>query len=175
MIRPALSSDAPGIAHIHVTGWQHAYRGHLPDEFLGSLKIPDRERMWAAILKESAHDLFVSISEGGVIEGFVHFGAFRDGDAASDRYGEVYTIYRLPDLTRRGIGRALMRSAEEELWRRGYTDIALWVLKSNVSAQAFYEAMGYHVDGAPKAISMFGCDMTEVRYRKGVGAPTNIA
>ena len=166
MIRAATPSDTKAISVVHVTAWQHAYRGQLPEEFLSSLSLPDRERMWGESLERTDNDIYVYTSESEVVEGFVHFGASRDGDGITTSEGEVFAIYLLPDSIRRGTGRALLASAERELERRGYKQFVLWVLETNTPARAFYEAMSYRVDGAVKTLSLSGREFGQVRYRK---------
>lgn len=51
-----------------------------------------------------------------------------------------------PELRRRGIGRDLMRRAEEELLRLGCPKLNLQVRGSNEEAVGFYRALGYAPD-----------------------------
>jgi len=36
----------PGIAEVHVSSWQAAYRGVLPDDLLDGQSLPEREQSW---------------------------------------------------------------------------------------------------------------------------------
>jgi hypothetical protein len=46
IVREAKVTDAEGIAKIHVETWQHAYREQLPDAFLDSLSIKEKQKFW---------------------------------------------------------------------------------------------------------------------------------
>ena len=50
-----------------------------------------------------------------------------------------------PAFQNRGIGRALMRWAEEEARRRGLSEVRLGVRRQLPENQAFYERLGYEV------------------------------
>jgi hypothetical protein len=43
-IRPPEVKDAEGIAYVHVTAWQHSYRGLMPDSVLKTLSVERRAR-----------------------------------------------------------------------------------------------------------------------------------
>ena len=46
-IRRPTVDDAPDIASIHVSAWQAAYRGIVPDAFLDALSVDQREARWS--------------------------------------------------------------------------------------------------------------------------------
>lgn len=52
-----------------------------------------------------------------------------------------------PELRRRGLGRALMAEAERRLLALGCPKVNLQVRAGNESVVAFYERLGYSVDG----------------------------
>ena len=43
-IRPAAEGDAAGIARVHVRSWQEAYAGIVPEAYLASLDVDQRDR-----------------------------------------------------------------------------------------------------------------------------------
>lgn len=57
--------------------------------------------------------------------------------------GWVYYLAAAPDSRRQGIGRMLMRAAEEWLHERGCPKIQLMVRGDNHAARGFYNAIGY--------------------------------
>jgi len=59
--------------------------------------------------------------------------------------GWVYSLASDPDRRGLGIGRQLMRAAEDWLKERGCPKIQLMVRHDNESAQGFYTALGYEV------------------------------
>lgn len=62
--------------------------------------------------------------------------------AESATVGEVYVLYLLPEVQRRGWGTQLMRSMARGLRQRGSQSMLLWVLQRNHAACRFYEALG---------------------------------
>ena len=61
--------------------------------------------------------------------------------------GWVYYLATDPDRLKRGIGRALMTSAESWLRQFGCPRIRLMVRNDNLVAKGFYEAIGYDSQG----------------------------
>lgn len=99
MVRRAKAFDASRIAEIHVTSWQVAYRGIIPDAFLNSLDVAKREQVWRDVITETANPVFVAESAGSVV-GFCHLAPSRDADLP--RAAEITAIYLDPDHWRRG-------------------------------------------------------------------------
>lgn len=169
-IRPARMQDVPEIAGVHVRSWQAAYRGLLPQAYLDGLDPAQRIGQWEQSL--SAADWSdrgtLVVDADGRLSGFVSYGPARDDDADSGRAGEIYAIYLVPAAWDEGIGRQLMATALACLGEAGFDQVILWVLDSNARARRFYEAGGWHADGAVKRDDSFGVPMTEVRYRRSV-------
>ncbi len=46
IVRAAQNADAPSLAAIHVAAWQVGYRGVMPNNFLDTLSVSERETMW---------------------------------------------------------------------------------------------------------------------------------
>src|SRR5688572_8422042 len=102
IIREATPSDARAIAEIHVRSWQAAYQGIVPDSFLESLSVDQRERSWRQSLEGSG--LVTSVlEERGEMLGWISVGPSRDeGEQPSTR--EIWAIYVEPKHWRRGVG-----------------------------------------------------------------------
>jgi RimJ/RimL family protein N-acetyltransferase len=99
-IRPALLDDAASIATIHVEGWQEAYRGLMPQNYLNSLNISERQQLWQKRLDSPKSDQKTFVIETkNEVQGFSSFGRSRD---FSD-LGEIYAIYIAPDWWRHGL------------------------------------------------------------------------
>ncbi len=60
------------------------------------------------------------------------------------------TLYALPEVWGRGVGRALWQADLGALRERGYFEVTLWVLDGNERALSFYEAAGFTADGTTK-------------------------
>jgi ribosomal protein S18 acetylase RimI-like enzyme len=168
-IRPARMEDVPEIAVVHVRSWQAAYRGLLPQAYLDGLDPGQRTGQWELSLSAAdSHGGTLVADAGGRLSGFVSYGPARDDDADSRRAGEIYAIYLMPAAWDEGIGRQLMAAALGRLGEAGFDQALLWVLDSNARARRFYEAGGWHAEGAAKRDDSFGVPMTEVRYRRSL-------
>jgi GNAT superfamily N-acetyltransferase len=161
-IRLARADDARAVAHVHVTTWQDAYRGLLPDEYLDSLDVTERANAYrrAGLLTDPERPVFVYEKEGR-IDGFGWVGPSADEPGS----GELYAIYVTASNWGTGVGRDLMDAAERWLAER-FTAATLWVLVENVRARRFYEKRGWALDGATKDDDREAFVMHEVRYRR---------
>ena len=165
IIRSARPEDALRIATIHVEAWRAAYRGIVPDEYLRSLSIEKRHANWQQFL-EAGHPLTWVAEEGDTAVGWISAAASRDADA-SQSTGEIWAVYIDPSHWGEGAGRALCDAAEQELRRRGSTEVTLWVLKDNQRALGFYRSNGFFRDAsADRIIEMGGKELLEMRLRK---------
>ena len=161
-IRTATIEDAPAIARIHVSSWQEAYRGVVPDEHLRNLSVEARRSMWHASITKGSPSVLVA-HEAGEIVGWIAFDRCRDEGSSTDA-AEVWTIYVSPEPWGKGVGRELMRQALDELRRRGFTSVSLWVLAKNESGRRFYESGGFSLDTPTKTVDVGGLPLEEVRY-----------
>lgn len=165
-IRPATASDVAAIGRIHVDGWQAAYRGIMPDDFLAGLSAEHRAAGWASFIERDSEGLLVLLRDTAVV-GWVAFGENREG---LQGIGEIYALYVAPGAWRQGFGRALLAAAEHELRSRGYLAVILYVLERNDPARAFYRRFGYSDDGGRKTGNMGDVELVEIRMRKAFAA-----
>ncbi len=128
-IRAAQLEDAAGVARVHVDCWRTTYKGIFPDELLACLSYEGREQSWQHILSDPAQMTFVAEDEAGKIVGFVDGGPEREGDPVYR--GELYAIYVLQEVHRRGLGRRLVKELARFLADRHLSSMMLWVLASN--------------------------------------------
>ncbi|MEQ1684033.1 MAG: GNAT family N-acetyltransferase [Burkholderiaceae bacterium] len=162
-IEPATLADARRVAEVHVRAWQAAYVGIVPDEYLASLSVEQRETMWRDAIEKQAPELLVARA-AGELAGWVSFDASRDKGAAEGT-GEIWALYVDPAHWAGGIGRALLQRARERLVERGFGSISLWVLAANARAIRFYEAAGFTLDaGSPASFELGGRTVQELRY-----------
>jgi len=172
IIRAARPGDALRIATVHVEAWRIAYRGIVPDHFLNSLSIEERAARWRKDL-EAGHPLtwIAELGDSGTKLGWISAGASRDEDATPPT-GEIWAVYIDPDNWGKGVGRALCHTAEQELRRRGFTQVTLWVLEQNERALRFYQSNGFVRDECKYRLSSRGGrELREVRLRKQFSEP----
>jgi len=125
-VRLFAAADEPAVASL----WRQVFVDDrpwgAPAAIIGR-KIAERDRMfWVAQLDGRV--------VGAVMAGY-------DGQR-----GWIYHLAVEPDLRRRGIGRALVRAAEETLVRRGCPKVNLQVMPANRDVVEFYERLGYAVE-----------------------------
>lgn len=84
---------------------------------------------------------------------------------ADDDLGELYAIYTHPDTWRSGVGTSLLHAATSHLRNVGFDEAVLWVLPGTTRARHFYEAWGWHADGAQRDEEVHGIVVPELRYR----------
>jgi GNAT superfamily N-acetyltransferase len=164
-VRLAAADDADAIGRIQVESWRAAYTGLMPDEAIDGFDVAERQRMWREGLGRPPRPgsaTFV-VEETGEVVGFASVGASREAQA--DAEAELYAIYLHPDRWGRGIGRALLRRAEDSMRASGFREAILWVLEGNERGERFYRAAGWEQDGR-KDDTFQGAAVTELRYRK---------
>jgi ribosomal protein S18 acetylase RimI-like enzyme len=162
-IEPATLDDCRAIAEVHVESWQHAYRGLIPEAYLASLSVSDREATWRRMLELHPADLLLART-AGCVAGFAAFGASRDEGAPPQR-AEIWAIYVKPSFWSAGAGRLLWLAALERILAQGYKTVSLWVIVGNERAIRFYERAGFVVDPeSRKQLERGGATLEEVRY-----------
>jgi len=141
-LRDATIEDAPGIAAVHVEGWQTTYRGLLPDSYLDSLTVPARAEFWTRPLTTRPTGWHMLVAEkDDAIVGFA-CGSAEWGEPRPGCDGHVNAIYVLSELRGRGIGTQLLAALFRKLAEDGRSSISLWVLEGNAASEAFYKARG---------------------------------
>jgi L-amino acid N-acyltransferase YncA len=164
-IRRAAPADARAIAAVHVSSWQVAYRGMVPDAVLDGLSVDRGELGWRGRLGRPADGgSFTLVAErDGAVAGFCSVAAPSRDDDAGERTAEVAAIYVEPAQWWTGAGGALLREALDALRADGWREVTLWVLEDNARGRAFYERLGFAADGATQDLVQL--DACEVRLR----------
>lgn len=79
-------------------------------------------------------------------------------------WGEIISIYLLPDYMGKGYGKTLLKSAISELKMQGFENIFLWVLEENIRARHFYEKSGFVPTDDFLDDNIGGKELREIRY-----------
>ncbi len=162
IIRRALAEDAHGIAAVHVSAWQDAYRGIVPQSYLDELAVADRERRWVDILERNSSETLVAAEDH--IIGFVSHGKSRHESAAED-VGEIYALYVASSHWSMGVGQLLCEAALARLRALSFIEATVCVLAANERAIRFYERIGFaRSRHAETIIEIGGKRLPEVRY-----------
>jgi ribosomal protein S18 acetylase RimI-like enzyme len=158
LIVPAGPGDADALAKLHVETWRETYVGLLPAGYLGAMDVARHARRWRTQLAASVKPAPVLVAEQrrGLV-GYCAGGQARDADA------EVFTLYVLRKAQGGGLGAALLGDMARVLKAGGARSLHLWVLASNIRAQAFYQHLGGTADRS-RPVAGWGGGLTETRY-----------
>lgn len=166
-VRGMGEADVEAVSGIRVRGWRAAYAGIVPQAYLDAMSVErdaaGRRELFARPGRTS-RDLVAQDVDGGGPVGWLCYGPFRGEIEVAGRAGEVYALYVDPELTGRGVGRALLDAAHAAMRDEGYAASALWVLRDNHGARRFYARSGYTPDGATQDDPYDTATLTEVRY-----------
>lgn len=170
------AADVDAVPAVRVRGWQHAYRGLMPQAYLDAMSVAadaGRRRAWFGRRTTEVSDL-VAERDGEVI-GWASVGPARDPDIAPDAEelpaprptaGELLALYVAPDLIGTGVGRALLAAGTADARAKGFHTLYLWVVRGNTLARRFYERAGFVPDGAEESHEVGGRSVPELRYRR---------
>lgn len=153
-----LTKELASVAsHIYAKSWKTAYKDIIPQKYLDELSLEH----WTPFLENSPFQNFL-LQDNGVFVAASAIAKAREG--IYDDYGEVVSIYVLPDHFNKGYGTILFKHMIEKLQAMGFSKTVLWVLEENQRARLFYEKMGFKANNDKKVCKIGGKALTEVCY-----------
>ena len=163
-VRPAKPGEGDLLARIYLSSGRAAWARHLSP--IGLEGVTSRADEWERWISDP--DLMVLVAERRDEPAALAL-LCRSTDQDSDpaRVALLDRLYTEPASWRRGLGRALLEAAMEQLRERGFREVTLWTAEWNTS-RGFYEALGWSQDGATREKTFAGATFTEVRYRTEV-------
>ena len=159
-IRSARVGDAVDIARIYIDSWNAGFGELMPHRTVTTELI---ERWRQDLAQPVPHRWWVAEQEGSIV-GLAGIGPSRD--PVAPQLGELDTIAVDPRCWRTGIGRALMSLAFRYLAADGYREAILWTVAGYERGKAFYEAMGWSLDGGVRD------EGRQIRYRRSLVVQT---
>lgn len=157
-IRPMQpDDDKAAVSRIYEESWKYAYRTIIPQSYLDS--IPSGN--WVSGLDEPGRNTIVMVKDGALIGTSTYC---RSRFAQFEGFGEIVSVYLLPEYIGRGYGKRLFQAAVRELRALGYEKIFLWVLEENVRARRFYERAGMRCTGEFMEQETGGKNVRETAY-----------
>jgi GNAT superfamily N-acetyltransferase len=160
LLRPAEDPDLPLVGALHHRSRASAY-ADLIDPATFAARGPSMLADWWSERwrwERDTHRLTIAEQAGNLL-GFTYIGPSETPGAA-----ELYAIHVEPAWLGTGIGRQLMRKALTDLPRYGEPRAVLWVLEANKTARRFYEAGGWHPDGASRVAPVNDQPLPQLRY-----------
>lgn len=153
------NDDAYEISNVYEESWKYAYKGIIPQSFLDS--IPKGK--WASKIDKMG---CLVADDNGKIVGTAGFCGSRW--EKYKEYGEIVSIYFIPDYIGKGYGKMLIEACIDELRKSGYEKVLLWVLEENSRARRFYEKNGFVVNGDFLDDTIDGKNVREIMYVKNI-------
>ena len=151
------NDDPLVISNIYESSWKYAYKNIIPQEYLDS--IPTGR--WAnSITKDGMINLV--LLENELIIGTASI--CRSRWKQCDEFGEIVSMYFLPEYMGKGFGSHLLKRCIKELNSLGFDKILLWVLADNVRARKFYEKNGFVCSNEYLNDNIGGKEIREVMY-----------
>lgn len=154
-IRP--DDDLLAVSNIYEQSWKYAYRGIIPQDYLDSIPAG----RWADGIRRAGMMNLVLL-ENGMMIGTASICKSR-WEQYPD-YGEIVSIYLLPEYIGQGYGKYLINGCTEELRKLGFDKILLWVLEKNTRARHFYEKCGLICAAEYREDCIGGKVLREVMY-----------
>lgn len=116
---------------------------------------------WASRIEQADRKNLVMV-EDGIIIGTSGFGKSRMKEM--NGFGEIISLYFLPDYIGKGYGRLLMQAVVSELKKMGFDKVFLWVLEENRNARQFYGECGFVQTERCLISDIGGKKLREVQY-----------
>lgn len=160
-IREANAQDAEEISRIIARSWRGAYQGLIDPVYLDRLP----EEYWLPAMRSwlSSGRMYGFLAEANNQPvGCVICGRGRDEDHAT--WGEIVSLYVLPDMMGRGVGAALLNAAMDSLRHDGYDRVYLWCIQGNDRADRFYQHHGFIATFDRVNYRIGSGDVSDIRY-----------
>ena len=144
--------EIEGKSLVHWHTWREAYDDLLPADFQETMTL-EKCRFFSQKYPENT----LIAMDGKKVVGFISYGNYRDETIQA---GEIIALYVLKDYYGKGVSKQLMHAAFVALDQ--FSEIYLWVLKDNKRAIAFYQKMGFTLDGQEQILKL-GKPVKELR------------
>lgn len=168
-IREMTLADCEQVAEIRIRGWQHSYKGLIPQAYLDDLDLTTETARRRSHFEQAGDGVVNLVAErSGKLVGWSCHGPYRDAELPT-REAELYAIYVHPGHLSQGVGRALLQESTTRCTTAGHPRMLLWVLKENTRARHFYEQTGFTPDGTEEPWEVGGATVPEVRYVRTLG------
>ena len=151
------TDDRFQISRIYEESWKYTYRGMVPQDYLDGIQAG----AWVKQIDTAGRHTIVAIENDRFI-GTAAYSASRFPQMSG--YGEIISIYLLPEYIGKGYGKPLLQAVITGLDELGFKDIFLWVLEDNLPARHFYERCGFVCGGAVNNDTIGGKNLREIQY-----------
>lgn len=137
-VRKARLSDTPEIASIHIKSWKSAFEGLMPEGYINSYRLEDRNTEWLNVLESGSESVIIAENTSRLV-GFL---SYSESEKSQDTLA-VSKLYLCPSIYGKGVGYLLMKQLESNAKSAGIKLINLYVLDNNQTAINFYSKLGF--------------------------------
>ena len=160
-IREACAEDAALISRIIARSWRGSYQQLIDEAYLSRLP----EEYWLPSMRGwlaggRMYGLIAEADECAV--GCIIFG--RGRDERRPDWGEIVSLYLLPERIGQGVGSRLLENALALLASDGYRSVYLWAIDGNDRADRFYRKHGFSRTDEQVPYRIGGRDVTDILY-----------
>ncbi len=138
--RLAEVSDAALLAATRQKAWDATYRGIYPDSMIDDFDYVWHIRREEKNLQNPHIHTYLIFSEGEC-GGYVTW-MEREKPLWRDYHFRLYSLYLLPNLQGRGLGRRIFRGVQQQCRELGYGKLYVSCQPQNTPAMGFYSHMG---------------------------------
>lgn len=160
-VKKATLEDVAILSEIHALSWKKAFKGIMPQDFLDDLKEDYWVKFFENGIKNKIIEVLIVCNNNNPV-GEVTYGKARD-ESLPD-WGEIISIYVLPEYFHKGFGTKLIKSAVQNLKEQGFDNIYLWVLRENHNAQKFYKKHGFIETDQEYHFEKGGKKLVDIKY-----------
>ncbi len=145
------------ISGVYEKSWKYAYQDIIPQSYLDAIPAGN----WVDFIQNADGKHLIAVENGEIIGA-----AFCCPSRWNDykEFGEIVSLYFLPEYIGKSCGRQMLRRCIEELEMLGFTEILLWVLEENHRARRFYEQNGFILSMERRGDRIGGKEVLEMMY-----------
>ena len=149
IIRKALPEDTYNYTVCHISIWQSAYRGVVPDEYLENMsnEVEQRVEKYIDTLANPSDCEYYCAMLSEKMIGFI---------ITELCTGEIWAIYLSKEYWGSGYGKEMLDFSVGELEKAGHNEVSLWVFEDNGRARRFYEKNSFVFDGTKREVNWYG-------------------
>ena len=143
MIRPLEEKDIEIVCDIVDENWKNIYAGYINPLLLTADGCAERIHKLKSDF--ATHRLSEYVwEEDNQVTAMLSIGDTADADM--EGAFEIWRIYIGAELQGNGVGKQLLKFAEQQAKQKGYKKIVIWSFKENHRAISFYQKCGYCID-----------------------------
>lgn len=153
---------------MQLSAWRAAYQDLMPAALLNGRWAERHARAWGRALSgDKPPVVFAAVGDHALL-GFCAVAMPSDDPDAGETVAKVVALNVRADAWRSGVGTTLIDEALATFHAGGRHSATLWVLEHNHRARAFYERIGFKLDGAADIFGVTRAPVVRMRMALAV-------